>query len=129
MRMRTIFSATLPLIVALSAQASESLPGDETQVVSEERLQTLVHECTACHGKDGVSHEPGVPSLAGKPAEKILEAVEQFYFYERHCSDVPGYQNGVPESGARNMCDVSNRLTKQEVQAIGKHFEAIPAPE
>lgn len=127
MKKRTCFSAALAFAVAISASAEESLPSDEMQVVSEKELQFLIGECSACHGKDGVSANEDIPSLAGKPAAEILKAVEQFYFYERHCPDAE-YQYGAPKSGARNMCDVSDRMTKQEVLAIGHYFESMPAP-
>ena len=124
MKNRTFFSAILMLIMAASANAEESLPSDEMQVVSDEELQFLIKECSACHGKNGVSKSDKIPSLAGKTAEEILTGVEQFYFYERHCPDAE-YQNGAPKSGARNMCDVADRLTKQEVLAIGHYFESV----
>jgi cytochrome c553 len=116
------------MALAFSASANESLPSDELQVVSEKELQFLVSECSACHGKNGVSANEKIPSLAGKSAAYILENVEKFYFYERHCPDAE-YQNGAPKSGARNMCDVADRLTKQEVLALGNYFESLPAPE
>lgn len=126
MKKGACFSAMLVMAVGLSARAEESLPSDDMQVVSEKELQFLVGECSACHGKDGVSSSENIPSLAGKSAEEILEAVEQFYFYERHCPDAE-YQFGAPKSGARNMCDIADRLTKQEVLAIGHYFESISA--
>lgn len=120
-------SAILVLFSAFAAMAGQSLPSDETQVVSQEELQFLVRECTACHGENGVSHRDEIPSLAGRSPEDVLAAVEQFYFYERHCPDAE-YQNGAPRSGAHNMCDVAERLTRQEVLAIGAYFEAQPSP-
>jgi sulfide dehydrogenase cytochrome subunit len=116
-------SALLVLTMAFSAQAQESLPNDQMQKIGEQELQFLVKECESCHGKGGVSTNDAIPSLAGRSAESILESVEQFYFYERHC---PNAKNGGegPKSGARNMCDVADRLTKQEVLAIGAYFES-----
>ncbi len=127
MKKRTPCSAILMLVVALSASADESLPNDEQQVVMDKELQFLVKECSACHGENGVSTNDEVPSLAGKSADYILENVEKFYFYERHCPDAE-YQNGEPKSGARNMCDVADRMTRQEVMAVGAWFEAQTPP-
>lgn len=122
MNKRTSCSAILMLAFALSANADESLPSDEQQVVSDKELQFLITECSACHGENGVSASDAIPSLAGKSADYILENVEKFYFYERHCPNAE-HQNGEPKSGARNMCDVADRLTRQEVMAIGAWFE------
>jgi cytochrome c553 len=127
MNYRIYCSAMLMVALTVSVSADESLPSDEMQVISEKELNFLISECSACHGQNGVSHNDKIPSLAGKSAEYILENVEKFYFYERHCPDAD-YQNGAPKSGARNMCDVADRLTKQEVLALGKYFESQPAP-
>ena len=116
-------SALLALAIALSAYSQESLPEDQMQQISDEELQFLVQECEACHGKNGMSTNDAIPSLAGKSPEYILQAVEQFYFYERHCPNATPEGKG-PKSGARNMCDVADRLTKQEVLAIGSYFES-----
>jgi cytochrome c553 len=123
--MKNILTCSAPLFLAMavSAQAQESLPNDQSQQITEKEVQFLVKECESCHGKNGVSTNDSIPSLAGKSAEYILEAVEKFYFYERHCPNAKNTGEG-PKSGARNMCDVADRLTKQEVLAIGAYFES-----
>jgi cytochrome c553 len=116
-------SAIVLLAASLAVHADESLPNDEMEKVQGDQLKALVSECESCHGKNGVSQNKAIPSLAGKSADYILKSVEQFYFYERHCpnADIKG---PGPKSGARNMCDVADRLTKQEVEALGAYFEA-----
>lgn len=123
--MKNILTCSVLLVttLAFSAHAQDSLPNDAMQKISSEELQFLVTECEACHGKGGKSTNQSIPSLAGKSAESILQSVEQFYFYERHCPNAKTDGDG-PKSGARNMCDVADRLTKQEVLAIGEYFES-----
>ena len=123
MRQTLISSAILMLALAITANTDESLPHDQLQDISEKELKFLVGECESCHGSKGVSQNESVPSLAGMSADSILESVEQFYFYERHCPNANIDSDG-PKSGARNMCDVADRLTKQEVLAIGRYFES-----
>jgi cytochrome c553 len=115
--------AILVLAAALASHADESLPNDEMQQIQGDELKFLVSECESCHGKNGVSQNAAIPSLAGKSADYILKSVEQFYFYERHCPNAE-VKGAGPKSGARNMCDVADRLTKQEVQALGAYFES-----
>ena len=116
-------SAILMLAMIITANAQETLPADEMQQVSDKELKFLVTECESCHGEKGVSQNDSIPSLAGVSADSILKSVEQFYFYERHCPNANLKGDG-PKSGARNMCDIADRLTKQEVLAIGNYFEA-----
>ena len=116
-------SVAFSLALGLAANAQESLPGGQSQQVTAEEVQALVSECESCHGKNGVSQSDSIPSLAGKSADAIVESVEQFYFYERHCPNAKGGKK--PKGGARNMCDVADRLTREEILAIGRYFEAL----
>ena len=86
-----------------------------------EDLQALVDECEACHGPGGVSSEPDVPSLAGREAAYIIEAMEQFYYYERHCPTTT-YRHGDRPKTPLNMCNVANTLSDEEKQALAEHF-------
>ena len=86
-------------------------------------VQALLEECQACHGPGGVSNDADIPSIAGKSTQFIADSIEQFKFYERHCSKVQ-YRNGDLESSSMTMCDVAGRLSKEEVAAIGRFFES-----
>lgn len=123
--MKKLLVGCAALLLALSAPAGAdpSLPSDQAQELSDDELKTLVSECESCHGKGGVSTNSTIPSLAGKSAESILESIEQFYFYERHCPNAKNNGKG-PKTGARNMCDVADHLTKQEAQAVARWFQA-----
>jgi len=34
--------------------------------------------CASCHGRDGIAVAPNTPSLAGRPAEELLEAMQAY---------------------------------------------------
>ena len=71
-----------------------------------------VQVCTGCHGPDGVSRIPGIPSIAGQPKifiENLLVLVRE----------------GV--RGTETMQKIMNGATDREIIALAKHFSALPA--
>jgi len=104
----------LGLTLALSASARD--------------LPELVSECEACHGPDGVSSQPDVPSLAGKSVNYLREMLDQFYYYERHCKTTT-YRYGDRAKTPMSMCNVANSLAEEEKQALAEHFaQTVAAP-
>jgi len=110
------------LLVGLVIFAGSALAQD-TQIL-EQDLSVLIKECESCHGPNGVSTEPDIPSLAGQPAEKIQKSVDQFYFYERHCPSTTYRHGEHEESPPLNMCSIANGLSDAEILALAQHFEA-----
>jgi cytochrome c553 len=117
-----VLLAALAAVPAL-AQVAPSLPGSNMEPVSQQAIQPLAQHCEDCHGTGGHSARPDVPTIAGKPAPEIVAALEQFYYYERHCPKVE-VVNGDGEAVERNMCDLTNALNKQEALALARYFEA-----
>jgi len=116
------------LMAHAEAQEEPSLPGKGLPPVSDEQILPLVQVCENCHGPNGAAPtHAGVPVIAGKSAEDILQALEQFYFYERHCPDVE-YRNKDGDKVIQNMCEITNGLNRQEALALGRHFEAQKPP-
>lgn len=68
--------------------------------------------CFACHGENGQSANPVVPSLAGQPAQFI--ATQLIMFREKRRTD--------PQ-----MSPVAAGLNNAEISALGKFFAALPA--
>jgi cytochrome c553 len=71
MRVTTVYAVTLQLAIALPAAAAP------TGSPVEQRLPA----CLSCHGEDGRSQRPDVPSLGGQPAPYML--IQLFMFRER----------------------------------------------
>ena len=86
-------------------------------------VQSLVSECEACHGPGGASVEDDVPSLAGMDADTLLKAMEEFSYYERHCTTTT-YRSGDRPKTPLNMCNVANTLNDQERRQLAEYFEA-----
>ncbi|MEM5468824.1 cytochrome c [Celeribacter marinus] len=72
--------------------------------------QKLAKKCSACHGKDGISKDPEVPSLAGQPALYLRKAMEDF-------------QNGSRED--RRMTMMAKPLSKDDIGDLAAWFSAI----
>lgn len=92
-------------------------------VAASQDVQSQISECEACHGPGGVSAEDDVPSLAGMDAGALLKAMEEFFYYERHCTTTT-YRSGDRPKTPLNMCNVANALDQQERQQLADYFEA-----
>ena len=54
---------------------------------------------------------------------EIVEAIERFNFYERHCPNTrPRY--GDKSTAPLNMCELSGRISKLQALALGEHYAA-----
>ncbi len=128
----SIAALALAVLAPLQAQDqseySPSLPGSDGGKVEEKHMTYLVQLCETCHGESGRSERPDVPVLAGRDADALFAEIERFYFYERMCPDVP-VDGDEPAKGHMSMCDVVNQMSKQEAQALARHFASqAPAP-
>jgi sulfide dehydrogenase cytochrome subunit len=84
-------------------------------------MDTMIAECEACHGPGGVSAEDDVPSLAGMSQADLTAAIEEFYFYERHCTTTTYRSDDRPKT-PMNMCNVANTLSEEERKEIAAYF-------
>lgn len=103
---RTMFAA------ALLIAAGPVVGGD---------VNDLITECESCHGPRGVSDQQDIPSLAGKKPGEIEEELDEFYYYERHCTTTT-YRHGDRPKTPLSMCNVSNTLSKEDKKAIAEYF-------
>jgi cytochrome c553 len=77
-------------------------------------LEERIKLCSACHGEDGNSRMPNIPSLAGQP-EFFL--VHQLFLFREGVRKVPG------------MSELMNGLKDDDLVALAKHFTALePKP-
>lgn len=90
-------------------------------IVAAQDLQTQIQECEACHGPGGVSTEDDIPSLAGMDAAELTNSLEEFYFYERHCTTTT-YRHGDRPKAPLNMCNIANVLSEEDRVALGEYF-------
>jgi cytochrome c553 len=99
-RLKAALAASL--LTASPAAAADPASGREA-----------AESCAACHGENGVSTMPGVPSLAGQPDGFIQW---QLVYYR---------------SGRRRheaMTPIAEALSDAEIRGIGAYFAALPPP-
>jgi len=86
-------------------------------------LEGLVSGCDECHGNQGVSSWNNVPTIAGQPSAYIRAALRSYQQWGRPCIKT-GYPEGGTSRPKTDMCKISEELTYDEIDAIGKHYEA-----
>lgn len=105
------------IVISLLASFSLSAAG--------QNLQTQIEECEACHGAGGVSSQDDIPILAGMDSAQLREMLDQFYFYERHCTTTT-YRHGDRPKTPMNMCNVANTLSDADKLALAEYFANQP---
>src|SRR6476469_4682609 len=97
--MRTFIAALLLVVLATGAQA----------LTYDEKLPA----CLSCHGENGISETPEVPSLAGMPADFTL--IQLFLFRQ----------------GTRKieiMNDLAKDMTDDDLRKFSEYFSKLPPP-
>jgi cytochrome c553 len=100
MRLTTAYAVALHLAISLLAASALAAAPDE------QRLAT----CVACHGEEGRSQTPDVPSLGGQPAPYIL--IQLFMFRERLRVAPPMNEDtkGLSDDDLQNMSNAISKL-------------------
>jgi cytochrome c553 len=96
-------AALLLLLLLPAAHAADIAAGKEK----------AENVCFACHGKDGISVTPDIPSLAGQPDGFIQWQLVYF------------------RSGTRKnelMAPIASQLTDQDIRNLGAYFASLPPP-
>ncbi len=103
---RNVKSATLALGLAVAVFCTGAVQAQTAAVT--EKLQL----CGACHGEDGNSRMPDIPSLAGQPAFFILNQL----FLMRE---------GVRKIDV--MAPIVKDLKDDDLNALAEHYSKLPA--
>lgn len=88
-------------------------------------IGALAASCDDCHGKDGASTEPKIPTIGGMSATYITDSLAVYQDESRPCADVK-YPAGKKKGETANMCDLSAELGKGEDELIAEHYAAKP---
>jgi cytochrome c553 len=95
-----------PLVLGLAAAAFCASASFAQSMSVAERVQL----CGACHGEDGNSRTPNIPSLAGQP-EFFL--TQQLFLFREGVRKVPG------------MSELMKGLKDDDLVALAKHFTSL----
>ena len=86
-------------------------------------LNALTKQCDGCHGPNGHPERGDIPAIAGKPVSEVKAAMDQFYYFERHCPDKrPRTDKGTGSS--TNMCSIASTLSDEEIMALAEFYNA-----
>jgi sulfide dehydrogenase cytochrome subunit len=75
----------------------------------------LAASCADCHGKDGVSSEDTIPTIAGMSAITIEYALLDFRDGTRVCGE-PGTDRAIV------MCALAAKLTDAQIKSLAEYF-------
>jgi sulfide dehydrogenase cytochrome subunit len=105
-----IGTLSILLAGALSALAAGSAFADGASVYD---------QCSACHGKNGVSNESKIPIIAGYSEKYITETFKNFRTKIRACAEVT-IPAGPKKGTKSDMCEVVSKLTDADAAAVAK---------
>jgi sulfide dehydrogenase cytochrome subunit len=104
--------AALLLLVAAAGPARADAPA------------TVRAVCSSCHGVQGVSQNPLVPTLAGQPYTLIEDNLLAFRAGGRSCSAMRA--DGSPAAAlVQTMCGHVRRLTDPEIAELAAYFSGL----
>lgn len=109
----------LPLAIGMFLPAMMVLLFAEPAMAAD--LASLIDTCAACHGKDGVSADPDVPTIAGLSPGYFEYNLSAYQKKERPCPEVK-FGSGPNKGKKTDMCEVAKGLNDSNIAQIGKHF-------
>ena len=83
-----------------------------TAFAADAGLPQRLAQCAACHGDDGNSKTPNIPSLAGQPEFFLFN---QLFLMREGVRQIPV------------MAPLVKDLTDADIEGLAKHFSALPA--
>jgi len=81
----------------------------------------LAEGCANCHGKDGVSSESDVPTIAGFSAAYLNESLMRYKNKERHCPEAK-YHSGDKKGQKTDMCSIAKDLSAADIKQLAQHY-------
>ena len=108
--------ATLAAAALIGAAAAGSASAADGATIADQ-------QCSACHGKNGVSAEPQIPIIAGYSAKYITESIKNFRTKLRFCAEV-SIPSGPKKGTKSSMCKVVADLSDADADAVAKYFAA-----
>jgi len=81
----------------------------------------VAEQCTVCHGKNGASGEPSIPTIGGFSAKYMIESIKNFKRKTRTCAEVT-VQSGPKKGTKSDMCKVLADLSDADAEAVAQYF-------
>jgi sulfide dehydrogenase cytochrome subunit len=81
--------------------------------------------CADCHGKDGVSADQDMPTIAGISAFALEEQLGQYKAKSRPCAKVKFLSGDHPAGAQDDMCSIAAKLSAADATALSEHFAGL----
>lgn len=88
-------------------------------------IAKLTSACEDCHGKDGASSEPKIPSIGGMSSTYITDSLSAYRDKKRECEDVK-FPSGAHKGETSNMCKSVENVSEADAGLIGDYFAEKP---
>jgi cytochrome c553 len=109
---------SLKKLLTLAAIAAAAGAQAQTSKADLDSVQRAVHVCASCHGENGNSTKPLIPSLAGQMREYTIRQLKDFRSQSRSETDIQAYMWGI-----------SALLSDEQIEGFADYYAAQkPAP-
>lgn len=88
-------------------------------------IEATIENCNECHGENGVSQWPDMPTISGIDAFTHADALYVYRDRERAC-DKSKFRLGDTERTPTSMCDIVAEFSDDEIEALAEHYAALP---
>src|SRR5512147_1207524 len=104
---------SLKNFLALAAIAAAAGAQAQTAKADLDSVQRAVHVCASCHGENGNSAKPLIPSLAGQMREYTIRQLKDFRSQSRSETDIQAYMWGI-----------SALLSDEQIEGFADYYAA-----
>ena len=108
----TLFAALCAAAIAVAAGAAAAADG-----------AAVAEQCFACHGRNGVSSEPSIPTIASYSVKYIVDSLKNFRTKVRFCAEVT-IPSGPKKGAKSDMCKDTAELSDADGEAAAKFFSS-----
>lgn len=84
---------------------------------------STVDSCASCHGKDGVSTEKDVPTIAGYSRGYLADTLSAYQKQERPCPETK-VRSGNKAGTVSDMCQSVKELSASDIKQVAQYFSA-----
>ena len=84
----------------------------------------VAEHCEKCHGKDGLSTDSAMPSIAGLSKQYFIDTMTAYKDGGRPCAKVT--PPGKPREAAEDMCKIASDLSEADIDSIAEVYAAKP---
>jgi sulfide dehydrogenase cytochrome subunit len=102
-----------------SMLATAAMLGLAPAALAQDAAALFDRQCATCHGRNGASTEPNIPTIGGYSAKYLVESLRNFKKKVRTCAEVT-IPAGPKKGTKSDMCKVTNELSDAEGEALAK---------